>query len=80
MQTTDVETLYTQKIAECGGQWRMARMVSLFNSGRAMLEQRALSRTPSLEGDRLKVEVARLMYRKDPFVQRFLAERVRDDC
>ena len=53
-------------------------MVSLFNSGRAMLEQRALSRNPSLEGDRLKVEVARLMYRKDPFVHRFLAERVRD--
>lgn len=72
MHCNDVEKLYRQKMAEMGGKLRVARVVSLFNGGRAIVASRILAENPGLTGLSLKIAVAKQMYRRDPNIQKLL--------
>lgn len=55
-----------------GGSARVHRTASLFEAGRKIVESGVLSRNPELEGMALRVAVARILYKKDPQIQKFL--------
>jgi hypothetical protein len=59
-------------MAALGGSGRALRTAELFEAGRAIMEARALRQQPGLENEALKLAAARLMYRKDPQIQKLL--------
>lgn len=74
MELSEVEERYRKKMSELGGEGRIARVVSLFEAGKEIIAQRVLAEDPTLSGKKLKLEVARIMYRKDPGIQKLIDE------
>jgi len=67
-----IEQQYRQAMRDLGQQGRMARTAELFQAGWEILAARVLREQPDLEGEALKVAVARVMYRKDPVIVKLL--------
>jgi hypothetical protein len=69
---SNIQKNYRQEMAALGGPGRAMRTAELYEAGRAIIEARALRQQPGMEGEALRIATARLMYRKDPQVQKLL--------
>jgi len=75
MSRETVENRYRQAMNRLNGPERLARTSALFASGWELVRKRVLARNPNLSPEEIKIEVARIMYRRDPQVQTLLRSR-----